>query len=66
MTRVAGVIGPVMPVVLGHAMLRVSGVGSGNGRRHVVEERALGIVVVLVTRHDRFSSPVMLSGRRRQ
>ncbi|WGD39220.1 hypothetical protein [Streptomyces cathayae] len=66
MTCVAGVIGPVVPIVLGHVMLRVPGVGSVIGRRRVVEERVLSVVVVLVTRHDRFSSPLVLSGRRRR
>jgi hypothetical protein len=56
MPRVAGVIGPVMPVVPGHAVLPVSGVGSGNGRRRIVEEPALVVVVVLATGHDYFSS----------
>ncbi|MGW4825181.1 hypothetical protein ACWEP4_41355 [Streptomyces sp. NPDC004227] len=66
MTRAAGVIGPMVPGVLGHAMLRVPGVGRGNGRRRVIEERALMIVVVvmLATGHDHFSSPVMLSSCR--
>jgi hypothetical protein len=68
MTRVAGATGPVVPVGLGHAVLPVPVVGSGNGRRRVVEERTPVVVVVLVsaTGHDCFSSPVMLSSHRKR